>query len=997
ASDTGVVGQIATSSLGLLTTNVAEGSGLYWTIDRFDTRLSATTTLPNLQILLGLTNVTSTGITATNLNVTTVKAGLWNGTAIGPTYGGTGLTSYVIGDILYASAANTLAALVTSTAGSVLQLSFSTGLPSYATTSSLKIALTDTTGTLAVNRGGTNLTSYTKNELLYASDTGVVGQIATSSLGLLTTNVAEGTGLYWTIDRFDTRLSATTTLPNLTTLTGLVSVTTTLIQANGLANFTAGLIAGSTSSTISGMAVTSTIGTGIVTLLPPSSYLRIGDAGFTSQVLAANDDLFVSGKLEVDGAVYFDGTVTFSSTFSAGAAQIRANTYLSFGTSGAESGFYDGTTAGQLNLFLGTGNGRQLVFGDYAVRSQDYGHATQPDPTLYIHSVTGPATDNQEFIGISVSSTLNQAIIQTGSSIDIAFSPAASSTVLMLLSTAGKLGIGTTVPSSTLHIVTSTEQLRLGNDTNTKYLSLTHNGTEGVLDTGDNSGLRLSMYDVASVTNTVASSTYMRFEASGWNTAGGGSLNNVSTTIQLVPISAGVTGANISSYLLFTDTGTQYARFGKAGGNTTAPYLAGEAADGTGVIGVVLGGVNISTASGSTSRLVSFKKTIGTGGGTEVASVNATGTIWASGGVVIGTEFASSTIDDAANGNVAGVLYIGQNIISTVAPSDERVKRDITSTALSILDLMKINVVDFRFKPEFTLNSEELQHGVIAQQVEGIYPYVVSMRTDGYKSVDYQRFIPLLMKSVQDQQTQIQALSLNNLQGNLNGNINQDALAVIDMNFQGKLKVKGQVAFGQDTVGQVKILAGATEAQVNFSAPYEYQPIVTLTLASDNYLTKYYVSSASSTGFIIKIEPQQTEKDALFNWHAFGSEIPLTVIDEPVVVPEPQPSSGGSSTPPAETPPTTEPVILPTETPLPQPEAGQPMAEVVETPTPVIETPAPPVVSEVELPAPPQPEAGQPLVEVPEAPVVEVLPPQPEAGQPLAEAAETPPAPPVTE
>lgn len=49
-----------------------------------------------------------------------------------------------------------------------------------------------------------------------------------------------------------------------------------------------------------------------VTLLPPTGvYTRIGDAGTTSHTLAANDDLFVSGKFEVDGVAYFDGVLSF--------------------------------------------------------------------------------------------------------------------------------------------------------------------------------------------------------------------------------------------------------------------------------------------------------------------------------------------------------------------------------------------------------------------------------------------------------------------------------------------------------------------------------------------------------------------------------------------------------------------------------------------------------------------------------------------------------------
>lgn len=51
--------------------------------------------------------------------------------------GGTNQSTYVIGDILFADAADSLARLATSSAGSVLTLDLSTGLPSYFATSSL--------------------------------------------------------------------------------------------------------------------------------------------------------------------------------------------------------------------------------------------------------------------------------------------------------------------------------------------------------------------------------------------------------------------------------------------------------------------------------------------------------------------------------------------------------------------------------------------------------------------------------------------------------------------------------------------------------------------------------------------------------------------------------------------------------------------------------------------------------------------------------------------
>jgi len=51
----------------------------------------------------------------------TITAGIWNGDVIGAIYGGTGLNSYTTGDILYASASNTLAALSLGANGKILQ------------------------------------------------------------------------------------------------------------------------------------------------------------------------------------------------------------------------------------------------------------------------------------------------------------------------------------------------------------------------------------------------------------------------------------------------------------------------------------------------------------------------------------------------------------------------------------------------------------------------------------------------------------------------------------------------------------------------------------------------------------------------------------------------------------------------------------------------------------------------------------------------------------
>ena len=74
---------------------------------------------------VGQTSITTLG---------TITTGTWQATTIGTIYGGTGLTSYTTGDILYASAANTLAKLPIGTAGQVLTVSG--GIVAWATNAS---------------------------------------------------------------------------------------------------------------------------------------------------------------------------------------------------------------------------------------------------------------------------------------------------------------------------------------------------------------------------------------------------------------------------------------------------------------------------------------------------------------------------------------------------------------------------------------------------------------------------------------------------------------------------------------------------------------------------------------------------------------------------------------------------------------------------------------------------------------------------------------------
>jgi hypothetical protein len=89
-------------------------------------------------------------------------------TAVSAPLGGTGQTSYTVGDILYADTSTSIAKLAGVAVGNALISGGVGSAPSYG-----KIGLaTHVSGTLSVASGGTNQTSYTNGQLLIGNTTG---------------------------------------------------------------------------------------------------------------------------------------------------------------------------------------------------------------------------------------------------------------------------------------------------------------------------------------------------------------------------------------------------------------------------------------------------------------------------------------------------------------------------------------------------------------------------------------------------------------------------------------------------------------------------------------------------------------------------------------------------------------------------------------------------------------------------------------------------------
>jgi hypothetical protein len=103
------------------------------------------------------------------------------------------------------------------------------------------------------------------------------------------------------------------------------------------------------------------------------------------------------------------------------------------------------------------------------------------------------------------------------------------------------------------------------------------------------------------------------------------------------------------------------------------------------------------------------------------------------------------------NGSAEGIFY--------ATTSDVRLKENMRATHYSIDDLMKINVKDYNYISDST-KSREI--GFIAQQLHEIYPDAVTVGGEDAKAdpwtVDYGKVTPLLVKAIQDQQKEIEAL-----------------------------------------------------------------------------------------------------------------------------------------------------------------------------------------------------------------------------------------------
>tara|TARA_A100000172_G_scaffold81042_2_gene72572 strand:+ start:317 stop:745 length:429 start_codon:yes stop_codon:yes gene_type:complete len=135
-----------------------------------------------------------------------------------------------------------------------------------------------------------------------------------------------------------------------------------------------------------------------------------------------------------------------------------------------------------------------------------------------------------------------------------------------------------------------------------------------------------------------------------------------------------------------------------------------------------------------------WKKVIVSGSAAHLASLNVAGEITGS------------------NGNLTGYLRVAGDITAYYS-SDRRLKDNIQPIESPLEKISKLGGYSFDWIPTEGIHINEGHDiGVIAQEVEEILPEVVITRDNGYKAVQYEKIVALLIEANKELKERIEKL-----------------------------------------------------------------------------------------------------------------------------------------------------------------------------------------------------------------------------------------------
>jgi hypothetical protein len=613
-----------------------------------------------------------------------------------------------------------------------------------------------------------------------------VGNAATTPVQLIGDG---GSGNFTTVDT--TNLQVT----NIKAKDGTASASI----ANSTGIFTHATATVFTAGTVSLPAITTTGDTNTGIYFPAADTIAFTEGGVESMRIDSGGNVGIGTSASVQRLTVW-GAGTLPSTI--------ANCQLLVGNT-------DGFANAGLALVTSAGNASSITFGSTA--SPALGRIEYENPTNYMRFLTNSTErmriDSSGNVGIGTSSPAarlhavgnngtngTSAFITTDGSGGVSLAGYSStafiqgqatatgtSVPLVLNQNGGNVGIGTTSPQGALHVVGG----YFGVQHNAGSTYPAYNTYFGAIGSNfSNGGSELDIWNTVNSgfvfrkqTGASAQTELMRINGNGnvgigttspaykLHTVGTGAFsNNGSENLYLID-TTNVSRASlqVSGATNYFNTNIDSATQGQFIWRSSNAYTERMRIDSSG--NLCLGQT---TADGKFTSNASSASQRSIHAGNLSASATTDGLYYAFCSTARGTGFNFFTGQNTSGVDV--IIYGNGNIEnrnnSYAGISDAKLKENIVDATPKLADLCKVKVRNYNF-----INSEDKQIGVIAQELETVFPSLVEETNDRdedgnvlettKKSVKYSVFVPMLIKAIQEQQTLINNLTtrLNALEG----------------------------------------------------------------------------------------------------------------------------------------------------------------------------------------------------------------------------------------
>jgi hypothetical protein len=739
--------------------------------------------------------------TLTTLNLTN---------ALGAIYGGTAQSAYTQGDVLYASATNTLSKLGIGTVNYILT---STGsVPQWVAPSSVTV---NTATNLAGGAGGsvpyqsaadttTFLAIGTANRVMTSSGTApqwvtaLTGLTGVSSSSITNTSLTSGRVVYSGASGVETD-SASLTFNGTTLSAGGFSTTglSTLVQTvkigdsnfSGVAVFAAATPAklyvgtGTVTDTTSAIGATNAVGavsslaitpiaatnTSVTYTNAATLYIAGAPSAGTNVTLTNPYSLYVAA-----GAAYFGGAVTV-----AGSLSLAAVTVTSLTDSGLTSGrvtfattaglltdsanlLYSGTDLTVYGLTVGRGAGAvatntavgngALVLNSTGAQIASFGlNALYSNTTGSFNTALGSQalTSSTTSSNNTAVGTYSMLFNTTGASNTAVGSNALYSNTTASNNTA--VGYKAAFSNTTATATTAIGYQAANSNTTTNGVTAIGAGAAQTLSNGNTNNYgEVYVGDSAGLLATTATDVV---------SVGSNSLRNSTTGSKNVAVGAAALYSNTTaSYNTAVGYQAGYNTTGTS--NTFLGYQAGYLVT-TGTTNTCIG---LQAGFGTTNLTTGTNNTL-IGAGASTSAGGDTYSITVCSNSVSGKGSSTGFIAPGSAGT--GAVYQGNNSTLWAITSDQRLKKNIVdnNTGLSVINQIQVRNFEYRLPEEITevpqnqaIAKTGIQLGVIAQELQQILPECVKTESTGVMTVDADNLTWYLVNAVKELKSQLDSV-----------------------------------------------------------------------------------------------------------------------------------------------------------------------------------------------------------------------------------------------